>query len=344
MNSTLVTLIVAALTFFAVFGIGFSLTSDRADAARKRARELRVGPRTRSSKSGGKAAADLARRRAKTQDMLESLRRQDRERRKNRAVQDIGAKLTQAGLDMPIPIFWVLSVLAGSLCAGLAWISGADGLVINGISLKSRPMICGAAFFVGTFGCPQFVLNAMIKSRHRKLLNQFADGIDVIVRGIKTGLPLGECIRIVGKESPEPLRKEFLSFADNMVMGSGLERALAALYKRIPLQEVNYFSIVLLIQAKTGGNLSEALGNLSAVIRSRKMMREKVKALSSEARATAYIIGSLPFAAGALFFLAVPDYILELFRPETGHVIVAMAAALMCTGVMVMRKMVNFDI
>jgi tight adherence protein B len=343
MNSILVTLIVAALAFFAVIGLGFTLTGDSNDAAKKRAKEIRTGQGIRSSKSGGKVADDSARRRAKTQEMLESLRKQDRERRKNSASHDVGAKLTQAGLELPVPMFWVLSVLAGSLCAGLVWISGAEGLVINGISFKSRPVICGAAFFAGTFGFPQFVLNAMIKARHRKMLNQFADAIDVIVRGIKTGLPLGECIRIVGKESPEPLRKEFLSFADNMAMGSGLERALTALYKRIPLQEVNYFSIVLLIQAKAGGNLSEALGNLSAVIRSRKMMREKVKALSSEAKASAYIIGSLPFAVGTMVFLTTPDYIMELFRTETGHVILAMAAAMMGTGVMVMRNMINFD-
>jgi tight adherence protein B len=172
---------------------------------------------------------------------------------------------------------------------------------------------------------------------------QFADALDVIVRGVKTGLPLGECIRIIGKESPEPLKKEFLTFADNLAMGSGLERALAALYKRMPLQEVNFFAIVLAIQAKAGGNLSEALGNLSAVIRSRKMMREKVNALSSEAKASGFIIGSLPFAVGVMVFMTTPEYIMELFRTETGHVILAMAAGMMGAGITVMRNMINFD-
>ena len=106
---------------------------------------------------------------------------------------------------------------------------------------------------------------------------------------------------------------------------------------------VNFFSIVLMIQSKAGGNLSEALGNLSAVIRSRKMMREKVNALSSEAKASSFIIGSLPFAVGFMVFLTTPDYIMELFLTETGHVILALAAAMMGLGITVMRNMINFD-
>jgi tight adherence protein B len=208
--------------------------------------------------------------------MLENLRKQDKARKKS-ASQDIGSKLTQAGLEIPVPAFWMISLITGVVCAGAVWMSGADGLVISGISFKSRPVLCGAAFFAGMLGLPNFILNTMIKGRHKKMINQFADALDVIVRGVKTGLPLNECIRIIAKESPEPLRKEFLTFADNLSMGSGLDRALAQLYKRMPLQEVNFFAIVLMIQSKAGGNLSEALGNLSTVIRSRKMMREKVK-------------------------------------------------------------------
>src|SRR5690606_13781120 len=143
----------------------------------------------------------------------------------------------------------------------LIYISGADGLVIYGMNLKSRPVLVAAAFFGGVLGIPQFVLGFLIKGRHTKMVNQFADALDIIVRGVKSGLPLNECIRVIGRESPEPLRKEFLTFADNLAMGAGLDRSLAALYKRIPLQEINFFAIVLMIQAKAGGNLSEALGN-----------------------------------------------------------------------------------
>ncbi|MBK8197278.1 MAG: type II secretion system F family protein [Acidobacteria bacterium] len=339
----MIILLVAVLAFVAIVGVGFTLTSGKGDAAKKRAREIGAGRAPQMSKALSKTTDDTAKRRAKTQEMLDNLRKQDKERRQKSANQDIGSKLTQAGLEMPITMFWIVSVIAGIVCAGVVWMSGADGLVINGISLKSRPVLCAAALFAGTFGLPQFVLNTMIKGRHKKMVNQFADALDVIVRGVRTGLPLNECIRIIAKESPEPLRKEFLTFADNLSMGAGLERALSQLYKRMPLQEVNFFAIVLMIQSKAGGNLSEALNNLSTVIRSRKMMREKVKALSSEAKASAFIIGSLPFAVGLMVFMTTPDYIMELFLTETGHVILAMAAGMMGAGITVMRNMINFD-
>jgi len=345
MNSTLIIILVAALAFVAIVGIGFTFTGGQDDAAKKRAREIGAGrASTQVSKSVGKAADDTAKRRAKTQEMLDNLRKQDKERRKVSAAQDINSKLTQAGIELPVPMFWVISVIVGAVCAGVVWMSGADGLVINGISFKSRPILCAAAGFAGTFGLPQFVLNTMIKGRHKKMVNQFADALDVIVRGVKTGLPLNECIRIIAKESPEPLRKEFLTFADNLSMGSGLERALALLYKRMPLQEVNFFAIVLTIQSKAGGNLSEALGNLSTVIRSRKMMREKVKALSSEAKASAFIIGSLPFAVGTILSFIAPDYVAILFTTNTGNWLVFAGFCVMGVGVLVMRKMINFEI
>ncbi|ABI76348.1 secretion system protein [Hyphomonas neptunium ATCC 15444] len=334
--------IVAALAFLAIAGLGLVLTGGNDDAARKRARAISAG-RGGAPVKGGKVVDENIRRRAKTQEMLEGLRRQDKERRRNDPMRNIGSKLTQAGLEIPVPMFWLLSAVCGLICAGIVYISGADGLVINGISLKSRPVLIAAAFFGGTLGIPQFILNFLIKGRHTKMINQFADALDIIVRGVRSGLPLNECIRVIAKESPEPLRKEFLTFADNLAMGAGLERSLAALYKRLPLQEINFFAIVLIIQSKAGGNLSEALHNLSTVIRSRKMMREKVKALSSEAKASAMIIGSLPIAVGVMVFLTTPDYIMTLFTTETGHVILVVAVGMMGSGITVMRNMMNFD-
>lgn len=343
MSSTFVILLVSVLAFVSIAGIGFAFTAGANDTGKKRAREIGAGRGPQMSRAASKANDDTVKRRAKTEEMLENLRKQDQERRKKSAAQDIGSMLTQAGLELPVATFWVFSAVTGVVCAAAVWMSGADGLVISGISFKSRPVLCAAAFFAGSLGLPKFVLNTMIKGRHRKMTNQFADGLDVIVRGVKTGLALNECFRIIARESPEPLRKEFLTFSDNLQMGSGLDRALAQLYKRMPLQEVNFFAIVLTIQAKAGGNLSEALGNLSTVIRSRKMMREKVSALSSEAKASSMIIGSLPFVVGTMVFMTTPDYIMELFLTETGHVILVMAAMMMGAGIMVMRNMINFD-
>ena len=344
MSANLITIAIAVLAFMAVAGIGLALSSGDNDAAKKRARAIALGATTSGKGRNAKVMDDAAKRRAKTQEMLETLRKQGEARRKSNAAQTIKSRLAQAGLDIPMSAFWIFSLLLGATCAGLVFLSGFEGLTIAGISLKSRPVLVLGALIAGGVGLPRFILNFMIKSRHKKMINQFADALDIIVRGVKSGLPLNECIRIIAKESPEPLRSEFATLSDNLAMGSGTDRSLNMFYKRVPLQEVNFFIIVLLIQAKAGGNLSEALGNLSSVIRSRKMMREKIKAMSSEAKASAMIIGSLPFAVGMLVFLTTPDYIMELFRTETGHVVLVMGAGLMTTGIMTMRKMINFDI
>jgi len=343
MDGNMLTIAIAVLAFVAIAGVGFAFSGRESEAARKRAKAIGAGV-TAAGKGRGKVMDESAKRRAKTQEMLESLRKQGQARRKSSGAATIKSKLEQAGLDIPLSAFWIFSILLGGVCAALLFLSGFDGLTISGISLRSRPILVAGAFFGGAFGLPRFFLNFMINGRHKKMINQFADALDVIVRGVKSGLPLNECIRIIAKESPEPLRTEFGTLADNLAMGAGTDRALNLFYKRVPLQEVNFFMIVLLIQSKAGGNLSEALGNLSAVIRSRKMMREKIKAMSSEAKASAMIIGSLPFAVGLLVFMTTPDYILELFRTETGHVILAAGSTLMFTGIMTMKKMINFDI
>jgi tight adherence protein B len=344
MDGNVLTILVAVLAFLAIAGIGLAFSSGESDAARKRARAIAVGSTVAGKGRVSKTLDESAKRKAKTQEMLETLRKQGEARRKSNNSQTIKSRLVQAGLDIPMSAFWIFSVLLGAACAGFIFVSGFDGLTISGIALKSRPILVLGAFIGGAVGLPRVFLKTMIKGRHKKMINQFADALDIIVRGVKSGLPLSECIRIISRESPEPLRTEFATLADNLAMGAGNERALNMFYKRVPLQEVNFFVIVLLIQAKAGGNLSEALGNLSTVIRSRKMMREKIQAMSSEAKASAMIIGSLPFAVGMLVFLTTPEYIMELFRTETGHVILAAGSTLMFSGIMVMKKMINLDI
>ncbi len=343
MDQNMMIYVIAGLAFFAIAGLGLVLTGGEGEAAKKRAKAIGQGTSTAGKTRGGKVLDEGARRRAKTQEMLTQLRNQDKERRRALTPKDMGSKLAQAGLSMPPVVFYIISLMVGVLLGGAIYMSGFEGLEISGISFKNRYVLSGAAFFAGAFGLPQVFVGFLTKGRHKKMVNQFADALDIIVRGVKTGLPLNECIRIIAKESPDPLRAEVAVLADNLQMGAGLDRALNAFYKRVPLQEVNFFCIVLLIQAKAGGNLSEALGNLSGVIRARKMMREKVSALSSEAKASAMIIGSLPFAVGFMVYMTTPEYIMELFRKETGHVILAIAIGMMGTGIMTMRKMINFD-
>lgn len=334
---------IAGLAFVAIAGIGVALTSENGDVARKRAKAIGAGTSVSGRGRATKIVDENSKRRQKTQEMLDNLRKQDKERRKTVQPKNIKTKLTQAGMEIPVSAFWVFSLLLGIACAGTMYILGFEGLVVSGITFKSQPLMVGGAFVAGALGLPRVLLGMKTKGRHKKMINQFADGLDIIVRGVKSGLPLNECVRIIAKESAEPLRSEFGVLSDNLAMGAGVERSLNALYKRIPLQEVNFFVIVLMIQSKAGGNLSEALGNLSSVIRARKMMREKVKAMSSEAKTSAMIIGSLPFVVGLLVYMTTPDYIMLLFQTESGHLFIAIGVVLMTLGTLTMSKMISFD-
>src|SRR5262249_16750472 len=153
-----------------------------------------------------------------------------------------------------------------------------------------------AGLFVAAFlGLPRWMLGFLKGMRQKKFSEQMADGIEIIVRGVKSGLPLNQCLKIIAAEAQEPMRTEFQMLVDGNQMGVPLDQNLQKMYERMPLPEVNFFSIVLIIQQKTGGNLSEALGNLANVLRSRKLLKAKINALSSEAKASAGIIGALPF-------------------------------------------------
>lgn len=334
--------VIGALAFFCIAGLGIAFTGNAgAEKASKRARQLASGETGNSRRDRNDPNAA---RKKQTQQMLKKLREQDEKRRKSLMANDIQSKIDQAGLEMPAQVFWIVSIVLGAMAAFGAWYSGADGPpMILGYEFKSRPLTIAAAGFVGGIGLPRFVLNFLMKGRNKKLMSQFADGIDIIVRGVKSGLPLNECLRIIARESPAPLGPEFQLLCDNLQMGMTTERALQQFYKRVPLAEVNFFVIVLSIQAKAGGNLSEALGNLSIVIRSRKMMREKIKALSAEAKASAGIIGVLPFAVGFMVYLTTPTYIMELFTSSGGHTVLFVGFCLYAIGITVMRKMINFD-
>ena len=333
---------IAALAFLAVGGLGIALTSgDSNQAARKRAKSIGSGD---NSGSGGRKGHDEnSARRKETQKMLSKLREQDEARKKSLVPQDIKAKLEQAGLTITPATFWVISAVVGVVFALLAFLSGAEGVVAWGMELKSKPVVITMAGLTGFLGVPRWIINGMATRRVAKMTSQFADGIDIIVRGVKSGLPLAECLQIIARESPAPLGPEFQTLTDSIAMGTNLERALQNLYRRVPLPEINFFVTVLSIQAKSGGNLSEALGNLSAVIRSRRMMREKVKALSSEAKASGMIIGALPIVVGGMVFITTPDYIMELFITETGHFLLVLSVIMMTMGILIMRKMINFD-
>ena len=334
---------IAALAFIAFVGIAFALTGNNGGVAKKRTKMIAQGQKTNAGNSR-KGGDETSQRRKETQRMLTKLRDDGAARRKNSLIPtDIKTKIDQAGLTISPAVFWILAAITGVVMATLAYMSGAEGITAFGIAFKSKVVVIIGAGIGGFLGLPLWALGFLAKRRAAQLTAQFGNGIDIIVRGVKSGLPLVECLRIIARESPAPLGPEFAALTDNMAMGADIERALQTFYKRIPLPEINFFVIVLTIQSKSGGNLSEALGNLSSVIRSRRMMREKVKAMSSEAKASAGIIGSLPFAVGTMVYFTTPGYVLELFTTETGHFLLFVGFCMYSTGITIMRKMINFD-
>jgi tight adherence protein B len=187
------------------------------------------------------------------------------------------------------------------------------------------------------------LLGFLKKRREKKFLAALPDAVDVIVRGIKAGLPLFESIKVVAADAPQPLRGEFLSIIETQAVGMPLGDACLRLYDRMPLPEVNFFGIVVAIQQKSGGNLSEALGNLSKVLRDRKKMSEKIRAMSMEAKSSAGIIGSLPPIMMFLVYLTTPQYISLLWTEPVGRIMLAGCLFWMGMGIFVMKKMINFD-
>jgi tight adherence protein B len=216
-------------------------------------------------------------------------------------------------------------------------------LTLFGFVLGASLPAVAALGFAGGLGLPRWLLRFLKKRREQKFLDGFADSVDVIVRGVKAGLPLLDCIKMVASEAEEPIRSEFRAIVDTQAVGMPLGEACGKLYERMPIPEANFFGIVVGIQQKAGGNLSEALGNLSRVLRDRKKMKGKVRAMSQEAKASAMIIGALPLAVMTLVYLTSPAYISLLFTESLGHLMLAASAVWMSIGVMVMRNMINFD-
>jgi len=236
--------------------------------------------------------------------------------------------------------------------AGLSW-SKQRFLIISaalGIAAFLAALVLDAGFiaafalaFAGAFGLPRWMLKYLKKRRETKFLLAFPDAVDVIVRGIKAGLPLLDSLRVISVDSPEPVRSEFRAIVETQAIGIPLGDACCRLYERIPVAEANFFGIVISIQQKAGGNLSEALGNLSRVLRDRKKMKAKIQAMSMEAKASGAIIGCLPPAVMFLVYITSPHYIELLWIETMGRMMLAGSALWMFIGVMVMRKMINFD-
>ena len=281
----------------------------------------------RAKRVGVDRVVDAASRRKQVADSMKEVENRGKSKKVTLEI-----RIQQAGLDWSRNAY-----IVGS--AGLGLLLGLVLFVV-----QDTPAVAAAGALVGGFGLPSWVLGFKKKRRLAKFADEFPNAVDVIIRGVKAGLPLGDCLRVIAAESPEPLRAEFRRVVEAQTMGLGIGEAVERMAERVPITEANFFAIVISIQAKAGGNLTEALGNLSRVIRDRKKMKAKVKAISSEAKASAGIIGSLPFIVGTLVYLMSPDYISLLWTTSTGRMMMGAGGLWMSIGVFVMKKMINFDL
>jgi tight adherence protein B len=240
-------------------------------------------------------------------------------------------RLIHAGLGMKPRTYYLLSFLAG--------VAGGFIVLLTG----SSPLVSLLAAFACGFGLPRWILARMIKRRQAKFLLEFANAIDIIVRGIKSGLAFPDCMQIIARESPEPVGSEFADLLEQQKVGVPLSDAFTRMYERMPLQEVNFFAIVIAIQNQIGGNLAEVLSNLAQVLRDRYRLQAKVQTFSSEAKSSAVIMAALPPCVVLAMYFTSPDYISVLWHDKLGNVMLIGSAIWMLMGVLVMRKMINFD-
>jgi tight adherence protein B len=265
-------------------------------------------------------------------EQIEGTLKELEQRQKKAKRVPLSVRLTQAGLGWSKRQFIIAAAVLGVTVFLVTLLLAGGGLL---------PAL-GFGFAAG-FGLPLWILKYLKKRREARFLEALPDAVDVIVRGIKSGLPLLDSLRLIASDAPEPVRSEFRAIIETQTIGIPLGDACLKLYERIPLAEANFFGIVISIQQRAGGNLSEALGNLSRVLRDRKKMKAKIKAMSMEAKASATIIGSLPIVVMSLVYFTSPAYIELLWTEQFGRMMLAASATWMTIGVLVMRKMINFD-
>ncbi len=318
------TLLIVVLVVLVAGGLFFGVIEPMlsGDAkAEKRQKALQSSARRTNDRSG-----DTVNRRKQVADSLKEVEQRGKSKRVS-----LEQRLQQAGLNISKSRFFIYQAVGAVVMTGVLFFATGE------------PLYSLAGLIIGGLGLPNWVVGYMRKKRIKKFVEAFPDAIDVIVRGIKAGLPLGDCLRVIGSEAPEPVCTEFRAVVEAQTMGLSAGEAVDRIGVSIPTAEANFFTIVINIQQKSGGNLAEALSGLSKVLRDRKKMRQKIQAMSSEAKASAGIIAALPFAVGLLVYISSPRYIELLWLTNTGRVVLLASAFWMFLGVMVMRKMISFD-
>lgn len=239
-------------------------------------------------------------------------------------------RISQAGMTLSVRNFYLISVALA--------VVGFLGSLVGGAPLH----IAGGISFVCGVGLMRFFISFKRARRFKAFTTIFPNAIDVIVRGIRSGLPLNDCLKIIANDADEPVRGEFRKMIEATQMGISVPEACDRLYESVPTPETNFFSIVIAIQSSAGGNLSEALSGLSKVLRERRKMADKIKAFSTEAKTSATIIGALPFVVALAVYFTTPGYLDALWETQSGKNTLMFIAGSMGLGVAIMKKMINF--
>ncbi|HEV7322066.1 MAG TPA: type II secretion system F family protein [Ensifer sp.] len=328
-------LALAVLVALSAAALAYGLLFSRIESEKKAEGRVRKISAAETDRAKLKAARDrvseLSKRRKSVQDSLKELEKKQQERTA-KSSPSMKVRLTQADLAISEGRFYVFSALFGVFAFFIALMMGTGAAIGAGIAL------------IAGLGLPRWLIGFLIKRRCKKFLEEFPNALEVMVRSIKSGLPLNDALRLIASDGQEPVKTEFRRVVESQQVGLSVTEACARMVNSIPVPEVNFFAIVIAIQAQAGGNLSEALGNLSRVLRERKKMKAKVNAMSMEAKASACIIGALPFIVASLVYLTSPAYMMVLFTDPRGHLIIGAGLFWMGIGIMVMRNMINFDI
>ncbi len=319
-------IIVISLMMLAVGGLFYAFAYPYLSgqvAAEKRQAQFKQG---KTKRADGERVVDQNKRR---QQIIESVK--DIEGASKKKTATLQARLVQAGIPIDMRKFILLSAALGLLIA------------LGVFAVNGNLLVALGAGIGGGVGLPRWIVAFLIKRRLSKFLAEFPTAVDIIIRGVKAGLPLGQCLQIIASEAVEPVRSEFRRIVEAQSIGLSVGEAVERLPESMPVAEASFFSIVINLQQKSGGNLAEALGNLSRVLRDRKKMRLKVNAMSAEAKASAVIIGALPFVVGGLVYFSAPDYLMLLFTTGTGHIVLGVSACWMALGTFIMKRMISFD-
>ncbi|MDP6564135.1 MAG: type II secretion system F family protein [Alphaproteobacteria bacterium] len=321
--------IVAGAVFLSVTALTFILVMPQLQARANLKQRISVAAgEIKPTGGGGRAGRGGGRKR----DIQSRLREVEEAKTKKSYIVRLRESLRQAGMSISLKTYFLI-------CLGLTIVSMIAYLLMGYPVVGMLPV----GITVG-LGFPRYVVSWKSKRRVKKFTKEFAGAVDVIVRGIKSGLPVGECLAVIARESPEPVAGIFREIVESQKLGLSLDQSLERAQEQLKTAELQFFAIVLSIQAQTGGNLADTLQNLSNILRDRKKMADKVKALSSEAKSSAGIIGSLPFLMTGLLYLVSPEYIGPLFTDSLGQMMIAGGLAWMSIGVLIMKQMINFEV